>query len=143
MLRRIGIQRIIRKQLTSLTPIVQFVNCNASRPFSILSKQPVNQYKLSCCNWQKHPHTLSACHFYSTDNEHQSQNDEKSKQALLPKLLDKAIDVAPPFLSFFAVTFKAIKLKNQLDNEFSLDDFIDGSKKAVEVSELAYNIDNK
>ncbi|XP_031640730.1 uncharacterized protein LOC116352348 [Contarinia nasturtii] len=134
MLNRIrnGSQRIIRNQY-SLKPLVELVNADASQPFSSLSntKQPVNQSRLPCSQWQKHSQGLPSCSFYSTDNERQSEN-ENVKRAL-PKLSDEPIIATPGLFSFFSVTFNAIKVRNQLDGEFSLDDFIDGSKRAVAV----------
>lgn len=128
-----NVSRRFIKNLFRVKPTIESVNNPASRQFSSLSKtnNQVNQHK-----WNQQtalrqiPSVYLRCCFYSTDPPNE---DAPREGRMLPKLVNDKIVVSPPFFSFFTFTFRALKIRNTLDAEFSLDDFIEGSKKAVEV----------
>lgn len=128
-------QRFIRN-LFRVKPTIESANSSASRQFSLLLKtnsQP-NQHKLNQSLLPQIPTVYLRCSFYSTDPPNDDAPPREGR--MLPKLVKDKIIVSPPFFSFFTFTFRALKIRNTLDADFSLDDFIEGSKKAVEVIDL-------
>lgn len=111
---------------------IRSVKSTAWRPFSSLSNIPKHKWN----QLRQIPSTVCLrCSFYSTD----PPNDDGPKvDRMLPKLINDKIVVGPPFFSFFKITFKSLKIRNTFDPDFTLDEFVEGSKKAVEVAHLIF-----
>lgn len=111
---------------------VESVNNLRVRSVSTLSKTST-QINIHNTSWvQRSKRTLSPClylrcMYYSTE-----QNDTSAERKL-PKLSDEPLEMGPGFFSIFKCIFKTTQIR-QWDSEFSLDDFVTGSKKAVEVN---------
>lgn len=74
------------------------------------------------------------CSFYSTDSEKSSEKDDDNEsRRRLPIFSDEPLKRKAPFLSFIPITLKSMKIRNSLDSEFALDEFVEGSTKAVQV----------
>lgn len=100
------------------------------RPFSLLSN--TQKHKWNQLQLRQIPSAVCLrCSFYSTDPP--NDDNEPKVDRMLPKLINDKIVVGPPFFSFFKITFKSMKIRNTFDSDFTLDEFVDGSKKAVEV----------
>lgn len=131
------VQNVSQRFVTNRLFVGSTIKLIARRTFSSLSPihRQLNRPKTTWIQCQLTPKQSSdlRCCFYSTENE-QPPDESKPKEGPTPKLTNEKIVVSPPFFSFFNVTFKAMKISNSFDSEFSLDDFIEGSKKAVEVS---------
>lgn len=112
------------------------INRTASRQLKSLSNtnKPVNQGKQNR-QWSQIQSTNLGCNFYSTEP---TDEDEPSAtvRRKLPKLNNDKIAIGPPFFAFFKFTWKALQIRNTYDADFSLNEFVEGSKKAVEVSDL-------
>lgn len=74
---------------------------------------------------------VSCLHFqcYSTDA---NEPPHRSAQRKIPKMSDDDVQLGGSFLSFFTTNFNVLKIR-RYDADFSLDDFLDGSNKAIEV----------
>lgn len=124
-------RRFVGNQLR-VKPIIQSVNSATSRQFSLLSQThtQVNQCKWKQSQLRQIPFVYLRYRFYSTDGPDENR---PTGGRSLPKLVNDKIVVSPPLFSWFKHTFKILKIRNSLDAEFSIDDFIEGSKTAVEV----------
>lgn len=68
--------------------------------------------------------------YYSTEKP--PEPNDSNAERKLPKLSDEPLEMGPGFFAIFKCFFKAAQIR-KWDSEFSLDDFVTGSKKAVEV----------
>lgn len=73
--------------------------------------------------------------FYSTDSEKPQNEDETAPKVkrTVPKIVNDEIQIGAPFFGFITNRLKAIQIRNSLDPEFNLNEFVEGSKKAAEV----------
>lgn len=135
--RNVG-QRLINGQL-ALRSGIGSINGTASRHSSALSN--TNRYQNDSFNRRTNqtakqltPSSNLWSSFYSTNSE-QPPNEEKSKyQRSLPRLSDAPLQISAPFLSFIPINLKAWQIRSSLDPEFSLSEFVEGSRRAVEVT---------
>lgn len=78
------------------------------------------------------------CNFYSTDSEKSSKTDDDNEsRRRIPIFSDVPLKRKAPFLSFIPITLKSMKIRNSLDSEFALDEFVEGSTQAVQVQIFA------
>lgn len=123
-----------------LVSVAESADKIVSRKSSTLSyvQQPVLRYKFSWNHTRIQPAQLPNLHssFYSTDSDKPPNNDESGSTNQPPwsKLFDQDMQSSPPPLSFFTVSLNAWKIRNALDREFNLNEFVDGTKQAVEVT---------
>lgn len=73
---------------------------------------------------------------YSTNSEEPPPN-RTNVERKIPKISDEPIVMAASLFSFITLNLKALKVK-QYDREFSIPEFIEGSKKAIEVSKPVF-----
>lgn len=69
---------------------------------------------------------------YSIDNDDPPEQQIPNTDRKIPKLCDTQIHFSAPPFSFLFLNFKAWKIR-RYDADFSLSEFVEGSKKAVEV----------
>lgn len=76
----------------------------------------------------------NVCRYYSNENDQDSSNDKDSvHKRHLPRISNVRISLAPPPFSFLSRFFTVWQIRSKYDADFELQQFIDGSKKAVEV----------
>lgn len=85
--------------------------------------------------------TNHSCRNYSNKNEGNSEPDEPSGVRQFPRFSDKLIK--PPRVFFLPLIYwfvtnsmEALKIRNQYDPDFNKNDFIEGSKRALEVNTI-------
>lgn len=127
---RNGIKRTIATQFSP-----KLVNsCMVTRSVS-------SQISLQNWPWTRQPLTppspSSYLHYrcYSTDNDDPPEQQIPNTQRKIPKMSDTQIEFAASPFSFIVLNFKAFKIR-KYDPEFSINEFVEGSKKAVEVCSL-------
>lgn len=135
LVRNVG-QRFARNQ-SLVKHMNDTINCTASRHFKSLSNtnKPLNQSHQNHQQWSQIQSPNLHCNFYSTDPPNEDEPSAKVDRKF-PKLNNDKIAVSPPFFAFFKFTWKALQIRNLYDADFSLNEFVEGSKKAVEVNDL-------
>lgn len=133
-------QKIVKPQLSS-NPLNKSIDKTVTRHSSILCKTH-NSANPDRLQWNQPPlHRIQLPHLrsssYSTDSEKPNEDAGDGKgekvQRTLPKLVNQKIDCGPPFFAFIKNRLKTMQIRQSLDPEFKLDEFVEGSKKAVEV----------
>lgn len=120
--------KLVRNQFL-VKSIIESVRSTAYRSFSSLSN--TQKYKWNQLKLKQIPFAVCLrCSFYSTEPPNE---DEPKLERMLPKLINDKTVVGPPFFSFFKIQFKSMKIRNTFDADFTVDEFVEGSKKAVEV----------
>lgn len=134
-------QKIVKQQF-SLNALNQSIDKTVTRHSSILCKvhKSVNQDQLE---WNQLPLRRTQLPSvrssrYSTDskkpNENADDGNGEKVQRTLPKLINEKIVCGPPIFAFFKNRLKTMQIRQSLDSEFRLDEFVEGSKKAIEVN---------
>ncbi|XP_055319516.1 uncharacterized protein LOC129577078 [Sitodiplosis mosellana] len=130
-------QRFARNQVL-VKPTVGTIKCTVSRQYRSLSKanKQMDQHKQKQPQQQQQrcqiPSLYLRCNFYSTDPPNEDEPSERVER-MLPKLNNDKIVVSPPFFGFIIFPWKALQIRRSYDSDFSLDEFVEGSKKAVEI----------
>lgn len=83
-------------------------------------------------NGLNHPQRKVRNQLISTYRSYSSENDSKSGSSI-PRLTKNQIKFVPPAFSFIRWNFAAWKIRSSLDPEFTLSEFVEGSKQAVQV----------
>lgn len=76
---------------------------------------------------------------YSIESDDPPPKDSKKYDRKLPKISDEGLQFGASLFSFLASHFKAFMIRSKYDRDFSLSEFTEGSKKAVEVG-FQFNI---
>lgn len=117
-----------------LNLLIRSIDKTVPRYSSTLStyQGPANQRKLLSSPLQQKREQLTSLiiSFYSTNSEKQS-NDEEPQS--FSKLFDDPIKTRAAFFSFFSLTLKTTKIRNSYDRDFNINEFVEGTKQAVEV----------
>lgn len=74
---------------------------------------------------------------YSTNSEEPPPPNQTNVERKIPKISDEPVVMAASLFSFITHNLKALKVK-QYDREFSISEFLEGSKKAIEVSSFIF-----
>lgn len=131
-------QRIVKNQFL-LNQIIKSIDKTVTRQSSILCRthEKGNSSHLSWKQQLLQRTQLPHLHFgfYSTDSENPPPNENEGEkiERILPRIVEGKIEVGPSLFTFIKTRIKAFQIRSSLDSEFNLMEFLDGSKKAVEV----------
>lgn len=112
----------------------------------ILTRSASSQISSQKWLWFRQPPSLSITnpsssylHFrcYSIDNDNQPEQQIPNTERKIPKMSDTQIQFSAAPFSFIVLNFKAFKIR-KYDADFSINEFVEGSKKAVEVRALTH-----
>lgn len=113
----------------------------------ILIRSASTQISSQKCPWARQPPSptppsasstvkpsLSYLQFrcYSIDSDDPPKQQIADTERKIPKMSNEQLHIGAPFFSFLVLNFKALKIR-RYDADFSINEFVEGSKKAVEV----------
>lgn len=122
--------RNVSKKLARNPFLLQSINEISHRNASV----HLNSHKLA--GIQRPQQLSSSClhsRCYSIQSDDSPPQNPTNAERKLPKLSNEPLLFGAPFFSFLTSNFKAMKIR-KYDRDFSIQEFVEGSKKAVEVS---------
>lgn len=125
---RNGVQQTIAKQF----PLKRVSRCIVTRCAS--SQINAQKWPWAQRRTQSMKPVSSYLHFrcYSIDSDDPTEQEIPNVERKIPKMSDTLLHFSAPPFSFLVSNFKAWKIR-KYDADFSISEFVEGSKKAVEV----------